>query len=148
MKHIVDIITKIAAQTPEARQELIDLATLGYREGLIQSKINEIAHLQNTEVTNITQEDIEQEDMEEIVQETENWFRNLMITTARQMIHSDDEDEKIAAREYLMRSGAAAAELIKQQMINNKIRNSIRTGSNRVKASIEELIKENPGLFD
>jgi hypothetical protein len=160
--HIVDIITKIATQNPEIRQELIDLATLGYREGLIKGKINIIAEDEDIDPSEINPDEMLQEDVEEITEDTENWFRELMELNAKAMLASHDSDEVNGGREYMKQmrldfyntrtndkmirlNEVNLGEFIKNVM--DQKNNVAPPPRNRVKADMDKLIEENPDLF-
>jgi hypothetical protein len=163
--HIVDIITKIATQNPEIRQELIDLATLGYREGLIKGKINIIAEDEDMDPSEINPDEMLQEDVEEITEDTENWFRELMELNAKAMLNSHDSDEVNSGREYMRHLRQDLNDNVHMRSNDNMIRlNKINLGEfienmmnlknnaappprNRVKADMDKLIEENPDLF-
>jgi hypothetical protein len=116
--HIVDIITKIATQNPELRQELIDLTTLGYREGLISGKLNSIIEDEEMEPDEVDVSDLLPAEMKEIINETENWFRSLMTLNARAMVAAHD------------------------------VMAPIPLHANRLQIAMDQLAAENPGLFD
>jgi hypothetical protein len=164
--HIVDIITKIATQNPEIRQELIDLATLGYREGLIKGKLNVIAEDEEMDPSEINPDDLLEDDVVAITEDTENWFRELMELNAKAMLNSHNSDEVNGGREYMRRMRQNLNDSVDMRSNDNMIRlNKINLGQfienfmnlknnvappsrNRVKADMDKLIEENPDLFE
>ena len=143
--HIVDIISKIAQQKPELRQDLIDLATLGYRDGLIQGKLNEIANTEDMDPSDIDEGDLAPSEMDEIIEDSENWFRNLMMYEARNMVENGSEIERETAQRYLdvLRKFGRGAKVDFSKFSMKKFHTN-----NRVAAAMEDLMKENPGLFE
>jgi len=184
--HIVDIITKIARQNPEHRQELIDLATLGYREGLITGKIKAVAEEEDMDPEELDESELLPQEIDEIIESTENWFRELMTLNAKDMVSSYDEEVREAGEEYLQQSGQSdEAQLMHLHDLHERILDidiTVRklkkeydieefmknfkgskiesdniifdnsqhspATSNRVKADMDKLNQENPGLFD
>jgi len=155
--HIVDIITKIATQNPAHRQELIDLATLGYRDGLISEKLTRIADDEDMDINDLTEADLLPHEVDDVVKETESWFRELMMLNAKAMVASHSEDQQIAGKEYIKQM-----ETVRKNKRNTPLQVSgvdltefmknfkpipARMG-NRMKIAMDELSKEHPGLFD
>jgi (2Fe-2S) ferredoxin len=98
---IMSLITKVAAEHPEASQDIIDIGTLAYRDGLIQGKLNEIAELEDMDPSEIDEGDITPGEMQVIIDTTESWFRGVMAMNARRMVQSHDEEEREAGEQYL-----------------------------------------------
>jgi hypothetical protein len=173
--HIVDIITKIARQNPEHRQELIDLATLGYRDGLITGKLNSIAESEAMDPEELDESELLPQEVDEIIESTENWFRELMTLNAKDMVSSYDEEVREAGEEYLQQSGQSDDMQERKKKVLGPMLNKVNLTEfmknfnagkadaldalfgnlqhspaprNRVKADMDKLNKENPGLFD
>ena len=181
--HIVDIITKIAQQNPEHRQELIDLATLGYRDGLITGKLNSIAESEAMEPDELGEDELLPQELDEITESTENWFRELMTLNAKDMVSSYDEEVRDAGEEYMKQMEHNPDEVqrmhrgkqldiditvrkLKKALDIEEFMKNFKGGKieahdilfdnpphspaprNRVKADMDKLNEENPGLFD
>jgi hypothetical protein len=123
--NIVDLITKIASQAPEHRQDLIDLATLGYRDGLLAGKVTQITQEEELEPGLLDESDLEEYEVEEVISATEAWFRELMVLEAKAMV-------KLGG---VFPNGV-------------DLRNFKIGQGNRVKIALEDLSKEHPGLFE
>jgi (2Fe-2S) ferredoxin len=176
LDQIVSLITKVAAEHPEARQDIIDIGTLAYRDGLIQGKLNEIAELEDMDPSEIDEGDITPGEMQQIIDTTESWFRGVMAMNARRMVQSHDEEEREAGEQYLreappltprpLRKGSGDHDLQQDMQFQyiHQVKNIIQSimgdadltnfkptparATNRVQIHLDELSKENPGLFD
>jgi hypothetical protein len=156
--HIVDIIIKIAGQHPEHRQELIDLVTLGYREGLITEKIKAVAEEEDMDPEELDESELLPQEIEDIKQSTENWFRELMMIEAKNMNMLNSYHNMLSSiepREVDDRHEFMEAEVLDQGNVDlsgiiNNVKNFLKNASprNRVKADMDKLSEENPGLFD
>jgi len=169
--HIVDIITKIARQNPEHRQELIDLATLGYRDGLITGKIKAVAEEEDMDPEELDENELLPQELDEITESTENWFRELMMVEAKNMnmlneyhdmLNSVEPEEVDGGQEYMDMMGYSPEEFMDakeraKRLVLGKVdlgefiknfKNTSPQPRNRVKADMDKLNKENPGLFD
>lgn len=154
--HIVDIITKIARQNPEHRQELIDLATLGYRDGLITGKIKAVAEEEDMDPEELDESELLPQEIEDIKQSTENWFRELMMIEAKNMNMLNGYHNMLSSIEPREVDDMGYNEFMKAQGkvdlsgIINDVKNFLKNASsrNRVKADMDKLSEENPGLFD
>jgi len=132
---IVEFINNIAERHPELRQPLIDLATLAYRDGVLAEKEILIAEFEE-----LTPDEVHltPEELEDVVQKSEDWFRQLMLDTSRDMVARHNEQQQNG---FNLSPGA-----LNEFMNNMQPIRALR--GNRVKIDMERLAEENPGLFD
>ena len=74
---IVKLLRNLTHKNPSLKQEIVDLCTLSFREGMMAQKILEIADMDGRDPMDVIPEDIMEDELQEIVYEAESFYELL-----------------------------------------------------------------------
>lgn len=149
ISHITNLIRKIIHDGGNRTelQNLVDLATLGYRDGLLRAQVDRLVEEEGLDPLEADVGDIYPEDMERIIDETENYFQSLMtlcehyVTESKKTSKPDPDLVKLI--ENVLTGHKVMVDLTKFKLSPPK-----KSHTNRVKVTLDELSQEFPGLFE